>query len=151
MPRRRTMTEYRDIIRRLRMGMGPREIQRDTGIHRTIIRGLREIAEVEGWLEPEVSLPSEEEIQRVREGTRIKKRLPPSSVPLPGRVPPVGKGRLYVRGDASTDQGPLRLLGADGEAVRAEVSGLSAEACHGSPHVARAGHGSGLRLPGNHL
>ena len=70
------MTEYRDIIRRLRMGMGPREIQRDTGIHRTIIRGLREIAEVEGWLEPEVSLPSEEEIQRVREGTRIKKDSP---------------------------------------------------------------------------
>jgi len=60
------MTEYRDVIRRLRMGMGPREIQRDTGIHRTIIRRLRDIAKVEGWLELEAKLPSEEDIQRLR-------------------------------------------------------------------------------------
>jgi hypothetical protein len=67
------MTEYKDIIRRLRMGMGPREIQRDTAIHRTIIRGIRGIAEVEGWLDPGSPVPSEEEIQKVREGARAKK------------------------------------------------------------------------------
>jgi transposase len=60
------MTEYRDIIRRLRDGMGPRAIQRDTGIHRTIIRSLRGLAEVEGWIETDKPLPSEEEIHRVR-------------------------------------------------------------------------------------
>jgi hypothetical protein len=70
MARRRTMTECRDIIQRLRMGMGPRGIQRDTGVHRTIIRRLRELAEVEGWLESENALPSEEEIQKVRERAR---------------------------------------------------------------------------------
>jgi transposase len=64
------MTECRDIIRRLRMGMGPRAIQRDTSVHRTIIRSLRELAEVEGWLEVERPLPSEEEIQQVRAQTR---------------------------------------------------------------------------------
>jgi transposase len=52
------------------MGMGPRAIQRDTGVHRTIIRGLRDLAEVEGWLEIQDPLPSEEDIQKVRARTR---------------------------------------------------------------------------------
>ena len=69
------MTECRDIIRRLRMQMGLREIQRDTGIHRSIIRNLRGIAEVEGWLDPEKPLPSEEEVQRVREGVPGKEEI----------------------------------------------------------------------------
>lgn len=68
MPRRRTMTEYRDIIRRLRTNMGLREIQRDTGMHRTLIRNIRGMAEIEGWLDSQKLLPSEEEIQRVRSG-----------------------------------------------------------------------------------
>jgi hypothetical protein len=50
------------------MGIGPREIRRDTGVHRTIIRSLWEIAKVEGWLEPEADLPSEEDIRRLRKG-----------------------------------------------------------------------------------
>ena len=73
MPRRRTMTEYRDIIRRLRVPMGPRQIQRDTGLHRTIIRNIRTIADIEGWLDPQTPLPSEEEIEKVRAGKRDKK------------------------------------------------------------------------------
>lgn len=68
------MTEYRDIIRRMRLGMGNREIQRDTGIHRTIIRDLRGIAEVEGWMDPETALPTHEQIQRVKEGAQGKKQ-----------------------------------------------------------------------------
>jgi transposase len=68
------MTEYRDIIKRIRLGMGNREIQRDTGIHRTIIRSLRAIAEVEGWLDADKALPTEEQIQRVREGAQGKKQ-----------------------------------------------------------------------------
>lgn len=70
------MAEYRDILRRLRVAMGPRLIQRETGIHRTIIRNLREIAEVEGWLDPQTPLPSEEEIQRVRTQMTEKKDAP---------------------------------------------------------------------------
>jgi transposase len=56
--------------------MGPREIQRDTGLHRTIIRNIRTIAAVEGWLDPQKPLPSEEEIQRVRDGMTDKKVAP---------------------------------------------------------------------------
>ncbi len=70
------MTDFRDIIRRLRVPMGPRAIQRDTGIHRTIIRNLRTLAEVEGWLDPQKPLPSEEQIQQLRGGTRGKKEAP---------------------------------------------------------------------------
>lgn len=70
------MTECRDIIRRLRGAMGPRQIQRETGIHRTIIRNLRAIAEVEGWLDPQNPLPGEEEIQRVRSQMSARKDIP---------------------------------------------------------------------------
>jgi transposase len=68
------MTEYREIVRRLRAGMGLREIQRDTGMHRTIVRAIRGIAEVEGWLEEQQPLPSEEAIQKVRAGAQGKKK-----------------------------------------------------------------------------
>jgi hypothetical protein len=73
MPRRRTVPEYKDIIQRIRMGQGIREIQRDTGIHRTIVRAVRRTAEVEGWLDPRTPLPREEEIQRIRQGAQGRK------------------------------------------------------------------------------
>jgi transposase len=68
------MTEYREIVRRLRAGMGLREIQRDTGMHRTIVRAIRGMAEVEGWLEEQQPLPSEEAVQKVRAGAQGKKK-----------------------------------------------------------------------------
>jgi transposase len=64
MPRRRTVTELYDIIARLRKGHGIREIHRALGVHRTIIRTLRDIAQEEGWLKPTCPLPTEELIQR---------------------------------------------------------------------------------------
>lgn len=67
------MTEYREIIRRLRAGMGLREIQRDTGMHRTMVRAIRGMAQVEGWLDAQQPLPSEEEIQEVRGKARGSK------------------------------------------------------------------------------
>jgi transposase len=68
------MTEFRELIRRFRAGLGIRQIQRDTGIHRTIIRGFRALADLEGWLDPDTPLPSEEEIQRIRSGAGEKRR-----------------------------------------------------------------------------
>jgi len=62
------MTEFRELIRRYRAGEGNRQIQRDSGIHRTTIRDFRRLAEVEGWLDPNGPLPSEEEIQKLRRG-----------------------------------------------------------------------------------
>jgi transposase len=68
------MTEYREIVRRLRAGMGLREIQRDTGMHRTIVRAIRGMAEVEGWLDVQQPLPSEEAVQKVRAGAQGRKK-----------------------------------------------------------------------------
>ncbi len=66
MPKRRRMVELREVINRLKLGQGIRKIHEHTGIHRTIIRSLRDTAEGAGWLRPEAELPSEEQIQEVR-------------------------------------------------------------------------------------
>jgi transposase len=57
------MAELRDVIRRLKLGHGVRDIHRSTGIHRTIVRQLRELALQLGWLEADCPLPSEQEIE----------------------------------------------------------------------------------------
>ena len=58
--------ELRDVVRRLKAVQGIRRIHEDTGVHRTIIRALRDIAEAQGWLKPDAALPDEEEIQEAR-------------------------------------------------------------------------------------
>lgn len=62
MSRRKTVPELRDYIIRLRKGQSIREIQRDTGTHRRIIRRIRNVAEGRGWLNPDAGIPSEKEI-----------------------------------------------------------------------------------------
>jgi transposase len=57
------MAELRDVIQRLKLGHGVRDIHRSTGIHRTIVRQLRELALQLGWLEADCPLPSEQEIE----------------------------------------------------------------------------------------
>jgi transposase len=56
------MSEKTDVIRRLRLGQAVRAIARETGLHRTGVRRLREIATSAGWLDPEGEQPREEEI-----------------------------------------------------------------------------------------
>lgn len=60
------MAELRDVIRRLKLGHGVRDIHRSTGIHRTIVRKLREVGQQRGWLAADRELPSEQEIEQVR-------------------------------------------------------------------------------------
>lgn len=60
MPRRRRMTEYREIVRRLQQSQGIRAIQRETGLHRTIIRKIKKHADKNGWSSPGSPLPTEE-------------------------------------------------------------------------------------------
>jgi transposase len=62
MPRRKTMTEYMNIIRRLKNNQSIRSIQKETGIHRTIIRKINKKAEQNGWRDPLAPLPLEEEV-----------------------------------------------------------------------------------------
>lgn len=58
--------ELREVVRRLKAGQGIRRVHAETGVHRTIIRALRDTAEAQRWLDPDSPLPSEEEVQRVR-------------------------------------------------------------------------------------
>lgn len=60
------MAELRDVVQRLKLGHGVRDICRSTGVHRTIIRDLRDLAHRNGWLEPEAELPSEPQIEAAR-------------------------------------------------------------------------------------
>ncbi|UCB45053.1 MAG: IS21 family transposase [Spirochaetota bacterium] len=56
------MVEKVDVIRRLRLKQSIRSIHRETGVHRTIIRELRNIALTKGWLQNNTPLPSECEL-----------------------------------------------------------------------------------------
>jgi transposase len=69
------MAELQDVVHRLRLGHGVREINRTTGVHRSIIRALVGISTTQGWLDPERELPSEEQIQAVRRGERTEELL----------------------------------------------------------------------------
>jgi transposase len=62
MARKKNMTEYKDIIRRLKAGQGIRKIHRETGIHRTIVRKVHRAAQGRGWLAATAPLPGEEEL-----------------------------------------------------------------------------------------
>jgi len=53
------MVEKIDVIRRLQLNQSIRAIHRETEIHRTIIRELRDIAIQKGWLKKKTPLPSE--------------------------------------------------------------------------------------------
>jgi transposase len=59
MARGKTMGELSDILQRLRQGHGIRQIQRETGIHRSVIRNLQKKAEQRGWIDEENKLPDE--------------------------------------------------------------------------------------------
>lgn len=66
MPKRKTMMEYIDIIKRLKKQQSIRSIQRETGIHRTIIRKVKKVSEKNGWLSPfNFSFPSEKELYNI--------------------------------------------------------------------------------------
>jgi transposase len=65
MPRRRTMTDYRDVIRRLKRLQSIRSINRETGVHRKIIRKIQKVAYKKGWLGPVSHLPTEETLYKI--------------------------------------------------------------------------------------
>lgn len=66
--RRTSVSELREVIIRLRSQQGIREIHRETGIHRTIIRELKLLAVEKDWLAPENPPPSEQDIAVARYG-----------------------------------------------------------------------------------
>ena len=54
--------ELRDVLRRLKAAQGIRRIHEETGVHRTIIRALRETAEAQGCQRPRSSLRNERKL-----------------------------------------------------------------------------------------
>ena len=61
------MTEKREVIRRLRHGQSIRQINRETGIHRTIIRRINGLSKEKRWLDTSKRLPPEIAIARLLE------------------------------------------------------------------------------------
>lgn len=60
----KNMTDIRTIIHRLRMGQSIRLINKELGVHRIIIRELNDLAITHQWLNPELPMPSDEEISK---------------------------------------------------------------------------------------
>lgn len=61
----KSMTEIRTIIYRLRSQQSNRKISRELGVHRTIVSKLRSLAINNQWLNPELPMPSDEEIAKM--------------------------------------------------------------------------------------
>jgi hypothetical protein len=76
MPRKLTMSELQQIVYRLKLKSKIREIHKELGVHRTIIRSLKKTAEEMGWLNPESLLPTEEVLQTVISSKKAKKLHP---------------------------------------------------------------------------
>jgi hypothetical protein len=60
-----SMTDIRSIIQRLKTGQSQRHIQRELGIHRTIIREIQDLAISQHWLDPQRAIPSDAEIAQL--------------------------------------------------------------------------------------
>lgn len=61
------MTEYIEVVKRLQDSQSIRGIQRETGIHRTIIRKIKKHADQNGWSQPGAPLPMEEALYEIFE------------------------------------------------------------------------------------
>lgn len=63
----KNMSEIRNIVHRLRLGQSIRQIHRELGAYRPIIRDLNNLAIAHQWLNPELAMPSNEEIASIWE------------------------------------------------------------------------------------
>jgi len=89
------MTELRDVIRRLKLGHGVRDIHRSTGIHRTIVRQLRVVAQQVGWLAADRETDRLLKLALAKEWLRI--RIHRGDRGHDGPIPYRGTRELYCR------------------------------------------------------
>jgi transposase len=75
--RERSMRDIRNIIQRLRNKQSKRQIHRDLGVHRSIIRELSDLAVTHRWLDPDLPMPSDEEIALACDVDKKKSRTHP--------------------------------------------------------------------------
>ena len=57
------MENYQELLHRLRLGQSIRQISRDMGSHRTIIRKIHRLASDRSWLDTATSIPMSGDIQ----------------------------------------------------------------------------------------
>lgn len=57
------MENYQELLHRLRLGQSIRQISKEMGSHRTIIRKIHRLASDRNWLDSATSLPSLRDIQ----------------------------------------------------------------------------------------
>lgn len=74
--RETVMTKIRDIIHRLRNDQSIRHIHKELGIHRSIIRELNTLAIAHQWLDPNLPMPSDEEIAKLWSPKKATKAHP---------------------------------------------------------------------------
>lgn len=61
----KNMTDIRNIIHRLRLGQSIRQIHRELGTYRPLIRDLHNLAVSYNWLNQDLAMPADDEITRV--------------------------------------------------------------------------------------
>jgi len=71
------MGKMQDILIRRKAGQGLREITRELGVHRSVVRDIDRLARERGWLKPEQKIPDEFEIAEARYGTGGKREQHP--------------------------------------------------------------------------
>ncbi len=73
----KVMTTIREIIYRLRKGQSKRGIEKELGVHRTIIRRVFNLAVKQHWLGSDFPMPSDEEITKFwQQGTSSRRKHP---------------------------------------------------------------------------
>ena len=62
MAREKTIMELQDILKRLKAGHTIKQINRETGTHRGVIRKLKNIALQNDWIKKDKPLPTEKQL-----------------------------------------------------------------------------------------
>ena len=70
------MQNYQEIVHRLRLDQSIRQISKDTGTHRTIIRNIKKLAQKNHWLDPLDSVPN---LATIQEKLNNEKATAPAS------------------------------------------------------------------------
>ena len=68
-----SMNKLRQLLQRLRANESKREISTALGMHRRIVRKMHEIASEKEWLNPNIAMPSNEEIDKLWSKDEVKK------------------------------------------------------------------------------
>ena len=58
------MNKIRECIHRLRCNHTLRQLQRELGVHRSVVRNIRNVANQQSWLDPALAMPDDAQIEK---------------------------------------------------------------------------------------